>query len=179
MGSETLKIFLPSFLIIFICITFFWKWFRKITKAEVYKDIEKIANYSRLTRINTVFKITLLLFGLMTLVYAAFPNFYYIFIPIDKLDHPLINSIGLLSLKVSLIWMIVAQLHIDKELYKYSRKSEDLKLMELVYFSERMFLSGMMVMFIGMLLTITNVVGIVLGVVSIVIYFKMVHKYRV
>jgi hypothetical protein len=178
MGSEVLKIFLPSFIILFICITFFWKWFRKATRADVYKDIEKTANYPRLKRINIVFKITLLLFGLMTLIYTFFPEFYFIFMPLDQFDHPLINSVGLLALKISLIWMLVAQLHIDKEVYKYSRNTENLSLMELVYFSERMFLSGLMVMFIGMFVTITNAVGIALGLTSIFLYFKLVYKYR-
>ncbi|MBP7808453.1 MAG: hypothetical protein KA163_04115 [Bacteroidia bacterium] len=109
----------------------------------------------------------------MVLIFWLFPEQYYIFIPLDKFDHPVINSMGILLLKVALIWMIVAQLHIDKELYKYSRKSGDLSLMELVHFSEKMFLGGLTVMFVGMFVTITNVVGIVAGLLSVLFYYNV------
>jgi len=82
-------------------------------------------------------------------------------------------------LKAALVWMIVAQLHIDKDLYKYSRNIENLKLMELVYFSEKMFLGGLILMFIGMFVTITNVVGIILGAVAIMFYYRSIYKYKV
>lgn len=179
MGTEVLRIFLPSFIVIFICITFFWKWFRRITNANEYKDIEQVANYSRLQRINHVFKVVLLMFSFMTLIFSVYPEYYHMFIPLAVFDHPVINSIGILLLKVALVWMIIAQLHIDKELYKYSRHIEDLRLMELVYFSEKMFLGGLIVMFVGMFVTLTNLVAIFMGVISILVYFRSVYKYRV
>lgn len=178
MGTEVLQMFLPSFLIIFLCITFFWKWFRKAMRASEYNDIEKTVNYNRLKRINQLFIVLFILFSIMVLIYWLLPDLYYIFIPLDKFDHPIINSIGILLLKVALVWIIVGQLHIDKELYKYSRKSGDLSLMELVYFSERMFLGGLTVMFVGMFVTITNVVGIIAGLVSVLFYYNLVLRHK-
>lgn len=179
MGNDVLKIFLPSFVIIFVCITFFWKSFRKVIRAELFRDIERVASYSRLKRINFFFKWILLLFCAMTFIYTFVPNLYYVFLPLDKFDHPIINSIGLLLLKVALIWMIVAQLSIDKDLYKYSRKIDDLKLMELVHFSEKMFLGGLTLMFIGMFVALTNVVGIILGIIATFFYYRSIFKYKV
>lgn len=179
MGTDVLKIFLPSFVIIFVCITFFWKSFRKAIRAELFRDIEKLASYSRLKRINYFFKWILLLFCVMTFIYTFIPHLYYVFVPLDRFDHPIINSIGLLLLKVALIWIIVAQLSIDKDLYKYSRKIDDLKLMELVHFSERMLLGGLTLMFIGMFITLTNIVGIVLGAIAIFFYYHIIYKYKV
>lgn len=179
MDNEVLRIFLPSFVAIFICITFFWKWFRKAVRAEQFRDIEKLATYPRLKRINSFYQWILVIFSVMTIIYTFFPDLYYIFVPLDRFDHPIINGAGLLLLKVALIWMVVAQLHIDKELYKYSRKIEDLKLMELVHFSEKMFLGGLTLMFFGMFVTITNVVGIVMGAAAIMFYYRSIYKYKV
>ena len=89
-----------------------------------------------------------------------------------------IREANMLFWILNVVWMIVGQLHIDKELYKYSRKSGDLSLMELVYFSERMFLGGLTVMFVGMFVTITNVVGIIAGLVSVLFYYNLVLRHK-
>lgn len=178
MGRDVLQIFLPSYVLIFIAITFFWSWLRKTTRSREYSDIQKNISYPRLRRLNALFLVVFVVFAIMTLIYVLFPDLYYIFLPIDSLDHPFINSVGILLLKVALVWMIVAQLHIDKELYKYSRKISDLSLMELVHFSEKMFLGGLVVMFIGMFVTITNVVGIIIGIIPVFLYYRTVLKYK-
>ncbi len=179
MEKEVLQMFLPSFLLVFIGITFFWKWFRKIIRVKEYTDIERTTNYNRLKRINFLFIVLFVVFAIMTFIYCVLPSHYYIFIPLDKFDHPVINSVGVLLLKVALIWMIVAQLYIDKELYKYSRDSGNLSLMELVYFSEKMFLGGLTVMFVGMFITITNVIGIISGLISVLFYYHLVFRYKI
>jgi len=61
-----------------------------------------------------------------------------VFLPLDKFHHPLINVMGLLIMKIAIVWFVIAQIHIDKELYKYSRNIESLSDMELVRYSERM-----------------------------------------
>lgn len=179
MGSEVLKIFLPAFIVVFVLITFFWKWFRRLIRLEVYRKLEQTVSYKRVKRINGVFLVLFFLYVIMTFVYSLLPEMYYVFVPFESFDHPLINSAGVLLLKAALIWMIVAQLHIDKELYKYSRKSGDLTLMELVYFSERMFLGGLTVMFVGMFVTITNLIGILAGLISLYFYYNYILKDKV
>lgn len=86
------------------------------------------------------------------------------------MHHPLIDQMGILILKISLVWILIAQLQIDKELYKYSRDIESLSAMELVSYSEKMLLSGMLVLFIGFFTTITNVIGFVLVLTGGIVY---------
>src|SRR5690606_34568098 len=98
----------------------------------------------------------------MTLVYSLVPEYYYIFFPLDTFHHPVINIMGLLIMKIAIIWIVIAQVHIDKELYKYSRNIESLSAIELVRYSERMLLAGKLVLFIGLFITITNIISLIL-----------------
>jgi hypothetical protein len=109
----------------------------------------------------------------MSVVYSLVPEFYYVFLPLDKFHHPLINVMGLLIMKIAIIWIVIAQVHIDKELFKYSRNIESLSAMELVRYSERMLLTGMLVLFIVFFTTITNIIGLVLVALGVAIYLRM------
>ncbi|MCE3226067.1 MAG: rane protein [Bacteroidetes bacterium] len=173
MNDHSLQTYLPAFLVAFVLITFLWKWMRRFFRMKEYDDIENKVSYQRFKRIDTIFKIIFFLFCLMIIVYVFVPEFYSIFIPIESCDHPFINSIGLLILKAAFVWIVVAQVSIDKELYKYSRDINSLKAMELVYYSEQMLLGGLAVMFVGMFVTLTNVVGIIIGIVAVIIYLKV------
>ena len=150
MTDPGLQMYLPAFMLVATWLMIFWKQFRKITHiAEVKIDVDKIKEYSRLKRVSGYFWLIFSVFGIMTIIYSLLPDFYYIFIPLDKFHHPVINSIGLLIMKIAIVWIAIAQIHIDKELYKYSRDIESLSAMELVHYSEQMLLTGMLVLFIG------------------------------
>jgi hypothetical protein len=75
-------------------------------------------------------------------------------------------------MKLSLVWILIAQIQLDRELYKYSRKIDNLEAMELIHFSEKTLLSGILLLFLGFLITITSITGIFLVLVSFVLYFK-------
>jgi hypothetical protein len=120
----------------------FWKQFRKVSRiTESTTYTEKILEYNRLKRMSLLFWLIFSAFGIMTVVYSLTPEFYYVFLPLDKFHHPLINVMGLLIMKIAIVWFVIAQIHIDKELYKYSRNIESLSDMELVRYSERMLLT--------------------------------------
>lgn len=178
MTDSALQTYLPAFIMVFLLVTFFWGWFRKITKLYNLANVEKSANYDRLKRIAYIFKIIFIIFTIMTIIYAFIPDFYFVFIPFEVFNQPIINTIGVLILKVALAWMVVAQILIDKELYKYSRNMGDLSAMELVHYSERMFLGGLVVMFIGMFVTITNLIGIVIGTLALLSYLNVFKRER-
>lgn len=80
---------------------------------------------------------------------------------------------GLLIMLLAIVWIFIAQINIDKELYKFSRDIESLSAMELLHYSERMLLSGMLVLFIGFFTTITNIVGLLLIAFGAVTYISM------
>ena len=174
MTDPVLQTYLPAFMLVATWLIVFWRNFRKVTQTFSFTSSpEKLAHYNRLKRVNGIFWIIFTLFGIMTVIYSVIPQLYYVFLPLDRFHHPFINSMGLLILKIAIVWIVVAQLNIDKELYKYSRNIESLSAMEMVSYSERMLVSGMLVLFIGFFTTITNVIGLILVVVSILIYVKL------
>lgn len=174
MTDPTLQMYLPAFMLVATWLIVFWKQFRKVTRiTETSTDTEKILEYNRLKRVSLFFWVIFSVFGVMTVIYSLAPEFYYVFLPLDKFHHPLINVMGLLIMKIAIVWIVIAQIHIDKELYKYSRNIESLSAMELVRYSERMLLTGMLVLFIGFFTTITNIIGLLLVGLGLAIYLKM------
>ncbi|MBX2928526.1 MAG: hypothetical protein KF852_11870 [Saprospiraceae bacterium] len=174
MTDPTLQMYLPAFMLVATWLIIFWKQFRKVTRVtETNATIEKIIEYNRLKRVSGYFWIIFSVFGVMTIIYSLVPEFYYLFIPLDKFHHPLINVMGLLILKIAIVLIVIAQVHIDKELYKYSRNIENLSAMELVRYSERMLLTGMLIFFIGIFITVTNIIGLLLVGLGVIIYLKM------
>lgn len=174
MTDPTLQMYLPAFMLVATWLIIFWKQFRKVTRiSDPAATNEKILEYNRLKRVSGYFWIIFSIFCIMTVIYSVLPVLYYLFLPLDTFHHPLINVIGLLIMKIAIVWIVIAQVHIDKELYKYSRNIESLSAMELVRYSERMLLTGMLVLFIGFFTTITNIIGLVLVAFGVAIYLKM------
>lgn len=177
MVDKNLQIYLLSFMLVATWLIIFWKQFRKVTRLTVTSpDPEKVIEYNRLKKISGYFWIIFSVFGIMTVIYSVLPELYFFFLPLDIFHHPVINVIGLLIMKIAIVWIVIAQVHIDKELYKYSRNIESLSAMELVRYSERMLLSGMLVLFIGFATTITNIIGLVLVISGVIIYYKIGHS---
>lgn len=172
MTDPMLQIYLLAIMIVVVWLLLFWKQFRRHAVPERFTDAGKMNEYNRLKRISGIYWIILSLFGGMVIVYAVLPGAYFLFLPIKIFDHPLINTIGLMILKIAVVWIVIAQLHIDKEVYKYFRNIESLTAMELVRYSERMLLSGMLVLFVGIFITITNVVGFILSAIGCFIFFR-------
>lgn len=162
-----------AFMVVVTLIILFWNKLRldRFSIKEVARP-EMVKEYKLLKRISGYYWLIFSCFGLMTIVYAGLPQFYYLFLPLDAFDLPVINTMGLLILGVSLVWIIIAQIQIDKELYRLSRNIEKLEAMEMVRFSERLLISGMFILFLGFSTTITNIMGIVLVLISGFIYLK-------
>ncbi|MEQ6167174.1 hypothetical protein AAOE16_08265 [Ekhidna sp. MALMAid0563] len=172
MTDPLLQIYLMACMVVAMAILVFWGQFRKRLKLSAHESPDKLINYKRIKRVSSVFWIIFSLFGIMIIIYCVAPDLYFLFVPLDAFHHPLINNIGLLITKLAIAWIIVAQIHIDKELFKYSRDIESLSAMELVSYSEGMLLSGMLVLFLGIFTTITNVVGVILTVIGVLFFVK-------
>jgi len=172
MTEEVLKLYLPGFIVVFIWIAFFWRSFRKF--SGIYKNFsaEYKISYNRFKRINILYRGILIIFFIMITVFAFIPKLYKWFFPIDQLNHPAINVTGFLILKIALVWVLVAQIILDREIHKYSRDVQSLAAMEMVYSAEKNFLRGLIVMFIGMFVTLSNVISIMLVIFGVIVYFK-------
>lgn len=174
MTDPTLQLYLPAFMVVATCLIIFWNQFRKFKPFTVTTGTkEKIFQYNRMKRVSLIFWIIFSIFGIMTIIYSVVPDLYFVFLPLDKFHHPSINLMGLLIMLLAIVWIFIAQINIDKELYKFSRDIESLSAMELLHYSERMLLSGMLVLFIGFFTTITNIIGLLLIAFGAVTYISM------
>lgn len=171
MNREILEIFLPAFMIVFFGLLSLWAKFRKRPKAELL--ISKTVVYKKVLVIDTVFKIMLISLVLIVFIYTYFPEYYIVFAPIDFLDHPIINTIGVLILKVSLAWLVIAQLTIDKSAFMIKSGIEVWNHNRLILYSEKLLLSGMLIMFFGFFVTISSVVSIVICSIGFVLFDKL------
>lgn len=177
MIEPELQDYLLGFALTAIVLLVFWKLFRKL--VPVGKGpflISRPLLYHRMKRVSTVYKIILGIFVAMTMIYSFWPRMYYIFLPLDQFNIPAINFSGLLILKIAIVWIVIAQIHIDKELYKYSRDLNDLGSMELVRYSEKMLHQGILILFMGFFTTITNIIGLLMVLIGILAYSKVFQR---
>ncbi len=174
MTDPILQLFIPAIMLVAIWLVIFWKKTRKgIRVIDTSPSLGKEMEYKRIKKGNFLFWIIFYVFGIMTIIYSIIPELYYIFFPLDMFHKPVINVIGLLLMKIAIVWIIIAQIKIDKELNKISNKAQSLSPMGLVQYSERMLLTGILVLFIGLFTTITNLIGMVLVVFGIAIYLYL------
>ncbi|MCO6148896.1 hypothetical protein [Flavobacterium sp. NRK1] len=80
---------------------------------------------------------------------------------------------GLLIMGLALVWIIIAQLDIDKEIFKHSIGLHSLSPVKLLYYFERTLIFGMVLLFAGLFTTISNFAGLGLVITSIIIYLKL------
>ncbi len=172
MNEEFLRPYLFTFIIWFLWIYFSWRSFKKALCLNSFNIPNSKPAYNRLKRIHIVYHLILAAFAVMVVFYAAIPEWYSIFIPLERLDHPVINTIGANLLKVALAWLIVAQVQLDKKLFEYMQDQRSLLKMEKVYQSENNLVIGILFMFIAMFVTISNVIGIILCVIAILFNSK-------
>lgn len=131
------------------------------------KDLTKFKIIKRTYRF---YKILLSFLSLIVIVFCYLPAYYSWFIPFFSLN-PILNIFGLLLLNLSLIWIIVAQLYIDKELFKISIDSKNVNLIKLFFYSNKMLTSGILLMFVGFFLSITSLSTLIICILAFLIFF--------
>lgn len=172
MTEPYIQVYLLACVTVSMAILFWWSSLRRKFRINSAELAAKSLRYQRVGRVGTTFWLIFLVFVLMVIIYATFPSLYFVFLPLDIFHQPLINLIGMLVTKIAIGWIIVAQLHIDKELTRYLRDIESLAAMEMVAYSEGLLLTGMLLFFAGIFITITNVVGLILLLFGLYHYLK-------
>jgi hypothetical protein len=160
-------------MIVFFGLVCCWAHFRKRQKVRLL--ISKTGIYRKVQVIDTVFKIMLISLMLIVFIYTYFPEYYNVFAPIDFLDHPVINTTGVLILKISLAWIVIAQLTIDKSVLRINMGIDEWSYNKLILYSEKLLLSGMLVMFFGFFVTISSVVSVIISLISLVMFERLLR----
>lgn len=170
MYQDSLRLFLPSFMLTFLGIIFIWEIVRKSKNSSqkiIFNDNRLL---KKISHIDFLYKLFLIFLSIAGISFAYLPEYYNFLLPIEPLDHPLINGIGILMLKISMIWIIIAQVFIDKELFKLKEKITDINTTKLFFYSQRALMSGLLLLFISFFVTISSVVSILICIIAYILY---------
>ncbi|MBL8063576.1 MAG: isoprenylcysteine carboxylmethyltransferase family protein [Anaerolineales bacterium] len=108
-----MKIFLLLYLLLFFGLAMVLPSYRvwKATGVNPYKlgKSESAHDY-----IGVLFRLTLIVTTVIVTLFAFLPNLYAYLVPIHYLAHPSLNFIGITLLSTSVVWVLVAQVHMQK-----------------------------------------------------------------
>jgi hypothetical protein len=168
---QVLEIFLPGFFLMFIGFAWIWSFIRSRRTVRVVKLENRISAHFR--KMKAGFTALMALSMCVVLVYCYLPEYYSLTAPIDLLDRPDVNVVGILVLKLSLIWIVTAQLSIDRTIYKINAGIRDWSYSRLIQYSERLLLAGLTVMFVGLFVTISSVLTIIICISGLAMFTQL------
>jgi hypothetical protein len=172
MDQHTLQIFLPAFMVVFFGTLSLWSHLRKNKSIRLLAaDRKKIQ--PELLLVDAFFKVLLVLAMMIALMYAFFPEYYFVAGPIPLLDNPVVNLIGVLVLTTSLFWMVMAQFNIERTIALINSGVKELRFDQLLSYSQKLLLTGMLIMFIGLFITISSVLAIIICVTAIFLFNRL------
>lgn len=177
MNYEQLRTFLPAFITVFIMALTLWTCMTKRKNGRIIgPSIKHRKEFKKIKRIETTFKILLAVFSGIIILYSLFPEYYKAFVgPIEALDHPFVNNMGVLILKISLASLVVAQLNIDRTIFKINQGLDEWHYLKLLSYSEKILLFSLLMMFIGVFVTISSLLSVVLCLFAAGVFLQL-HK---
>ena len=128
------------------------------------------------------FKLVLIAIFVYVVVYTVFPTWHDTFLPFQHLDNPTINYIGLSCLVISLIWAVIAQMHM-KNSWRIGIDTEtktELVTGGLFSISRNPIFFGMIVTLLGTFLATPNaltVLFLILGYILIQIQIRLEEEF--
>ena len=108
-----MKVFLIVYLLIFFGLAMILPSYRvwKTTGVNPYKlgKSESAHDY-----VGTLFRLTIFSVALVVIAFAFLPNLYEYLVPISYLSNVTLNTVGQTLLVIAVIWVLVAQVHMQK-----------------------------------------------------------------
>ena len=108
-----MKVFLLVYLLIFFGLAMILPSYRvwKTTGVNPYKlgKSESAHDY-----VGTLFRLTIFSVALVVIAFAFLPNLYEYLVPISYLSNATLNIVGQTLLTIAVIWVLVAQVHMQK-----------------------------------------------------------------
>lgn len=169
MDTDALQFFLPAFMAVFFGLVAVWARVRKRKRVKT-SGPRNDAFLARVRFADGLFRVLLVISVSIAVLYSYFPEYYYITGPIHALDHPLVNAAGVLILKVSLFWIVLAQFNIERTIALLNSDIRRMSYHRLISYSEKLVLTGMLIMFLGLFVTLSSVVAIVVCLVAVVTF---------
>ena len=108
-----MKVFLLVYLLLFFGLAMILPSYRvwKTTGVNPYKlgKSESAHDY-----VGTLFRLTIFSVALVVIAFAFLPNLYEYLVPISYLSNVTLNTVGQTLLVIAVIWVLVAQVHMQK-----------------------------------------------------------------
>ena len=174
MTKQALQIFLPAFMLVFVGTVCMWAYFRKRRSVLLTPSQRKVISLE-LRMLDLFFKILLIFSAILAVVYSYFPEYYYVAGPIELLDIPLVNTAGVLVLKSSLVWIVMAQFNLERTIAMLNSGVAQTSFTKLLHHSQKLILTGILIMFFGLFITISSVLTVMI-LVSAVLLFERVQR---
>ncbi|CAM3796093.1 Protein-S-isoprenylcysteine O-methyltransferase Ste14 [Flavobacterium branchiophilum] len=179
--NEILRIFLPTYFIIYFGIAFVVK--SVIVAKRIGKNpLVLPKDDSAYALIGVYFKLTMIFMFVYVLLFAFFQTLYEYFLPIIQLETLTIKYVGLGLLAFALIWTIIAQGHM-KNSWRIGIDTEtktELITHGLFEHSRNPIFFGMMVSLIGLFLTTPNALTglfLILGYILMQILIRLEEEF--
>jgi hypothetical protein len=175
MTYQTLQIFLPAFMLVFIGTVCVWAYFRKRKSVQLTSSQRKSISME-LRLLDLFFKVLLVLSAILAVVYAYFPEYYYVAGPIELLDSPVVNTVGVLVLKCSLVWIVMAQFNIERTISLLNSGVVQASFSKLLHHSQKLILTGILIMFFGLFITISSILTAMILISAILLFERVQRK---
>lgn len=157
-----MKFFLLFYLLIFFGLAMVLPSYRvwKTTGINPYKlgSSDSAHDY-----IGVLFRLTLIVTAVIVVLAAFLPNLYGYLVPIDYLAHSALNNIGVILLSIAVIWVLIAQVHMQKSWRIGIDEDVKTELVQtgLFKFSRNPIFLGMRVMLLGLFLVLPSAASLV------------------
>ncbi len=158
-----MKVFLLVYLLIFFGLAMILPSYRvwKTTGVNPYKlgKSESAHDY-----VGTLFRLTIFSVALVVIAFAFLPNLYEYLVPISYLSTVTLNTVGQTLLIIAVIWVLIAQVHMQKSWRIGIDEDVKTELVQtgLFKFSRNPIFLGMRVMLLGLFLVLPNAATLVI-----------------
>ena len=158
-----MKVFLLIYLLIFFGLAMILPSYRvwKTTGVNPYKlgKSESAHDY-----VGTLFRLTIFSVALVVIAFAFLPNLYEYLIPISYLSNVTLNTVGQTLLIIAVIWVLIAQVHMQKSWRIGIDEDVKTELIQTGLFklSRNPIFLGMRIMLLGLFLVLPNAASLVI-----------------
>lgn len=165
MTRSNLEVFLPLLMLFFLVVFLFWN----ISFQQRLLQSKK-TYLPPLTKINQFFQVMLGIAALIVGLYAFLPEFYYLLIPLDSLDKPVINDAGGFILRVAFFWLLSSMLHTS---FLFRRITDKQKIaMEVYVNAQKTVLVSVVLLLVGLAVTISSIGAFLLCLIGLYFYYR-------
>lgn len=171
MSERLQSIFLVGLAGLFLFVITGWGTFKRTFGLNNSKYAAARQQYDRLKRINIGYRVILVAFIILSVIYFYFPLGQKLLIPIQWLNNDYVNITGIVILVFAFVLVLFHQLKLDKNLPHYYLDPEEQNTGRLVPQTEQNLLKSILLVYVGLFTVVSTVATAILLVTAFIIYY--------